>query len=154
VGQRLTPITLSASQWWCLFAIVPLLIPGFMAFVLFQHEIAAFEVLHDLAPALQREFGFTAAIVEDERPIRDQTFVITSLDPAGALAKAGFLVGDVPLGYKHGFDTGFYLHLEGARCDATEMRVIHRSRLGLPTLGEERTVIVQPPPGLCAPGDR
>lgn len=142
--QKLTPITLSSSQWWCLFAIVPLLIPCLLLFVLLQHEIAYFHVMRDLAPALQRDFGFTAAVVEEERPVRDQIFVITSLDPEGALAKAGFLVGDVPVGYKHGFETGFYAHLEYARHNVTEMQVIHRSRLGLPTLGEWRTLTVQP----------
>ena len=80
-------------------------------------------------PILQREFGFLAGHESIGSPAGSQeVFLITKLEPTGRLARAGFELGDIPVGYKHGFAAGFYADLELVRNGATRsLRAIRRS---------------------------
>jgi len=66
-------------------------------------------------PRLQRDLSFRAAWVT--RPAAGrygpfEVYTLTDVDPKGKLGLAGFKAGDIPLGYQHGFESGFLSDLK------------------------------------------
>ena len=82
------------------------------------------------SPRLEKHFGFQSAFVEYPGRPGLQMFQLTSVDPAGILGRAGVKSGDFPVGYHHGFATGFLSDLESARRgDMVEFAVVARDQL-------------------------
>ena len=77
-------------------------------------------------PELQQAFGFAAAHVTIRSPEGDiEVLAITSVIPGGAMARAGVLPGDFPVGYQHGA-LDFYRDLEAARAgQKVRLRLAH-----------------------------
>jgi hypothetical protein len=108
------PITLGKRQWVYLAAIVIALLV--IVSLAFQERIYAAYLHQFVGPELQKDFRFkvgTERIIEGKEPIH--VFVIESVEARGILAQAGFQSGDIPVGYKHGFESGFYQDLLWAK---------------------------------------
>jgi hypothetical protein len=122
------PITLDKRQYVILAVILFVILPLTVSLA-FRDRIYDAYVRELVAPKLQREFGFKAGI----EPIVDakeslNVFVIQSVNPTGILGKAGFRSGDIPIGYKHGFETGFYHDLLWVKNgDQVEISVVNLS---------------------------
>lgn len=105
------PITLGKSQWIYIFVIFIIVLPIILFFAFFNQIYAAY--LHEfVAPKLEKEFGFsggTEIMLEEKESY--EVFLIKWVKPRSILADAGFQSGDIPVGYKHGFESGFYLDL-------------------------------------------
>ena len=95
--------------------IVLLVIPTVVAFT-FMNQIRAMFLHEFIGPGLERDFGFKAGTerVADGKESYE-VFVIQWVKPGGILDKAGFRSGDIPVGYKHGFESGFYQDLLWAK---------------------------------------
>ena len=77
--------------------------------VAFERPLHQLWLEHWVAPKLQREFGFTAGFRSINLPSGEApAFVLLSVKPGGRLYQAGFRAGDIPVGYQHGFVSGFY----------------------------------------------
>ena len=108
-------LTLSRSQQFYVGLVTLIVLPVLMGLT-FQPQLYDAYLDHFVRPGLEREFGFTAGTVripggEDGT----DAFGIVAVAPGGVLARAGVRPGDVPVGYRHGFATGFYLDLLAAR---------------------------------------
>jgi hypothetical protein len=104
------PSGLGPAQWWSVVAVL-CLIAVYFAIATIPTWYTEYRIASD-GPILQRCFGFAAAEVPapPDAPV-ERVFAITSVNPDGALAKAGVRAGDVPVGYQHGFASGFYQDL-------------------------------------------
>jgi hypothetical protein len=105
------PITLDKRQYVTIAVILFVILPLTVSLA-FRDRISDAHLREIVGPKLQREFGFEAGIepVFEAKQFLD-VFVIQSVNPTGILGKAGFRAGDIPMGYKHGFETGFYQDL-------------------------------------------
>jgi hypothetical protein len=126
------PITLGKSQWIYIFVIFVIISPTILSLVFFKQIYASY--LHEfVAPELEKEFGFTGgteSLLEDNES--SEVFLI-EVKQGSILANAGFQSGDIPVGYKHGFESGFYLDLLAcAKGEEVSMHVIniHSARNG------------------------
>jgi hypothetical protein len=109
------PITLGKSQWIYIFVIFVIILPIILSLVFFKQIYASY--LHEfVAPELEKEFGFTGgteSLLENNES--SEVFLIEWVKQGSILANAGFQSGDIPVGYKHGFESGFYLDLLACR---------------------------------------
>lgn len=120
------PITLGKSRWIYLSVILLFVLPVVLCFAFFNQIYAAY--LHEfVAPELEKEFGYIAGtdtLVEDKESF--EVFLIEYIKPGGILAKAGFQSGDIPVGHKHGFESGFILDLLASRKgELIKMKVVN-----------------------------
>ncbi len=75
--------------------------------VAFERPLHQFWIEHWIAPKLQHDLGFTAGYRE-VAPGQGPAFLLLTVTPGGRLYRAGFRAGDIPVGYQHGFVSGFY----------------------------------------------
>jgi hypothetical protein len=120
------PITLGKSQWIYIFVIFVIVLPIILCFAFFNQIYASY--LHEFVrPKLEEEFGFksgTESLIDGKE--KSEVFLIKFVEPEGILANAGFQSGDIPVGYKHGFESGFYLDLMASRkSEAISMQVLN-----------------------------
>ena len=109
------PITLTRRHWISLTVAILLVILAIIYFTFFDQIYAMY--LHEfIGPKLQVEYGFTTgrATIPDGKESY-QVFVIEYVKTGGKLSESGFQSGDIPVGYKHGFETGSYLDLLAAK---------------------------------------
>ncbi|SRR6266487_5549639 len=108
-------LTLSRSQQLYVGLVALIVLPLLMALT-FQPQLYDAYLDHFVRPGLEREFGFTAGTVRLPAEAGElNTFGIIAVTPGGVLEKAGVRPGDLPVGYRHGFSTGFYQDLLAAR---------------------------------------
>ena len=111
----LRPISSTRSQWVYLFVTLLIVLPLILAFV-FSNQIYAVYLREFVAPRLEREFGFKAGRTQVQfRGRTDQVFAVLRVTPGGILHRAGVEPGDIPVGYQHGFETGFLQDLVWAK---------------------------------------
>lgn len=105
-------VTLGSAQWWYLAASLAGAVLMYFIIVAipeWQH-VYTVEVR---GPQLQRCLGFTASRPTPSRMLERGTMLtISSVEPDSPLGRAGIRPGDIPVGYKHGMETGFYADLE------------------------------------------
>jgi len=121
-------LTLSRTQQLYVGLIVVVALPIVLALV-FQFQIYDAYLEQFVRPGLEREFGFTAGTIQLPAVAGpcDQ-FAIVAVSADGILAKAGVRSGDLPVGYKHGFATGFYQDLlQVQRGSSVKIRVLAAS---------------------------
>jgi len=108
-------LTLSRSQQLYFGLVVLVVLPLILAFAV-QPQLYDAYLDHFVRTGLEREFGFTAGTIRlpAEADGLDM-FSIVAVAPGGALERAGVRPGDLPVGYHHGFATGFYLDLLAVR---------------------------------------
>src|SRR5881392_1383367 len=100
-------ITLRLQTW--AFLVSSLLIVLFVvSVVVFFDPLQAWYLRTAEGPALQKEFGFTAETIGPDAAFEHRAFVITSVEPNGALGKAGLKVGDRPWDYHGRVEAQFY----------------------------------------------
>ena len=81
-------------------------------------------------PSLQRSLGFKTGFVPAPASVGvgASVFAITEVTPEGAFWRAGVRPGDIPTGYKHGFESGFLFDLSsGKRTGVVDLRLISMS---------------------------
>jgi len=118
----MTPLKLSRGQQLYVLVVLLVVLPLLVGFA-FERQLYSFYLVRLRGPELQRHFGFTAGDLQ-LRPAQGPpvvVFAITSIEPGGALGKAGFLVGDIPVGH-HDFAAEFYQSLISAQ-QGTPVRV-------------------------------
>lgn len=107
---QLRQMRLGLAHWWSVVAGICLVVV-YVVIVMMPMWYTEYRIATD-GPVLQRCFGFVAAQVPAPAGVPlERVFAITSVNPEGALAKAGVRAGDLPVGYKHGFASGFYQDL-------------------------------------------
>ncbi len=108
-------LTLSRVQQLYVGLVLLVVIPIVLGLV-FQYQLYDFYLDQFERPRLERQFGFTSGTLQiPGQPPSHPQFAVVDVRPDGALAKAGFRPGDMPVGYKHGFSTGFYQALLAVR---------------------------------------
>ncbi len=108
-------LTLSRTQELHVLLVILAVLPLLLALTC-QPELYDFHLDRFLRPGLEREFGFQAGTIT----VRPGTaalsmFAVVAVAPEGRLAKAGIRAGDIPVGYKHGFESGFVADLLAVR---------------------------------------
>jgi hypothetical protein len=73
--------------------IVLLVVLPLVFVLMFYGQLYGFYLHQFVRPSLEREFGFSSDVV--------------NLVPGGRLEMAGCRAGDIPVGFAHGFETGF-----------------------------------------------
>src|SRR4051812_589124 len=99
--------TLGRSQWIYIAAVLLVIIPALylLGFIDRVNDVYLHEFVR---PRLQQELGFTSGrqtFVSDSETYN--VFLLVSVTPGGILHRSGFRSGDIPVGYKHGFETEF-----------------------------------------------
>jgi hypothetical protein len=120
------PLVLAAGHWLLIVVGVTVVLLFFLLIVA-ESQWRYAHVTEVRGPRLQRCLGFTAE--RRSMPGGEWTLLtITGVTPDSPLAAAGVGIDDVPVGYQHGIETGFYGDLEQvvAGHDAV-VRVIARS---------------------------
>lgn len=83
-------------------------------------ELQSYYIVNYWGPRLQKELGFRAGYSQGR-------FSITEVTPGGVFSTAGVHVGYIPVGYMHGFESGFYDHLQSSRGQTTTLQFIDSS---------------------------
>lgn len=99
--------TLGRSQWIYIAVVLFIVIPAvyFLGFIDRVYDAYLHEFIR---PRLEQEFGFTSGrqtFTSDAETY--DVFLLASVTPGGVLDRSGFRTGDIPVGYKHGFESGF-----------------------------------------------
>lgn len=123
---RLRPITLGTGHWLVAGAGLLLILLFVVVFVALP-EWQNTHLTTVRGPKLQRCLGFAAE--RRSMPGGDwDLLTITGLQLESPLAAAGVKVDDVPIGYQHGVETGFYGDLESVVAgEDTVVRVVARA---------------------------
>jgi hypothetical protein len=112
-------------QFILLAAIVLFVVPA-LIYLVNQREVDGWILVQVEGPRLQETFGFTAAHVPTSMSTGTmKLFQIASVRTGGLLDLAGFRAGDIPVGYKHGFEASFYADLlYAAEGHVVQIRVV------------------------------
>jgi hypothetical protein len=100
------------------FGIALLIVIPVVLGLVFQYQLYDFYLERFVRPDLERDLGFTAGSVQVPGPPgypAQAAFAVVAVQRDGALDRAGIRPGDLPVGYKHGFATGFYQDLLDVR---------------------------------------
>jgi hypothetical protein len=104
-------LTLSRSHQLYFTLVLLVLLPLVLG-IAFQHQLHGLYLEHFVRPDLEREFGFTAGEIRIPALAGcPPQFAIVAVSPTGVLGRAGVRPGDLPVGYVHGFSSGFYSDL-------------------------------------------
>jgi len=108
-------ISLTRSRQLYVFLVLLVLLPLVMALA-FQDRLFQAYLVHFEGPELQKQFGFSASRTRIGTGSGAVSyFAITGVQPDGRLYRAGFRAGDLPVGYEHGAESGFYEQLHWVR---------------------------------------
>jgi S1-C subfamily serine protease len=108
---RLGAITLGYRQW-TLVAIIALLVLPIVLILTFLPQIHTAYVRQFVLPGWEARFGFSHGTTKLQFGKAEyEVFAIAEVSPAGVFERAGIVPGDVPVGYQHGFEAGFYSEL-------------------------------------------
>ncbi len=90
-------------------------------YIAFPHDFELWRMRRFEQPSLEAALGFKAGYitVPSARAAGQQTYAIISVSPDGSFWKAGIRAGDVPTGYKHGFELGFLQDLVEGRASGS-----------------------------------
>lgn len=108
-------LTLGRKEWLSLSVTLLIALPLIISIALHDHIYTAY-LHHVVAPELEHHFQFksgTERITDNGQAL--DVFLIDSVQSSGIFGKAGFQSGDIPVGYKHGFESGFYQDLLSAK---------------------------------------
>lgn len=121
--KRLNAITLGPRQW-LLLSVVTLVVLPVVLIVTFLPQVETAFVRQFVLPRWERQFGFVhgTTTLQMGNSTR-QVFAIVSVVPNGTFNRARVLPGDVPVGYQHGFESGFYRDL--ARLESEHVVTLH-----------------------------
>jgi hypothetical protein len=88
--------------------IVLLVVLPLVFVLMFYGQLYGFYLHQFVRPSLERKFGFSSDVVNlSGLTSNDRVFAITRVVPGGRLEMAGCRAGDIPVGFAHGFETGF-----------------------------------------------
>ena len=93
------------SQWLVMAATLLFVIPA-IVYLVVPNDAALVLVRRFELPALQESLGFATghvAVRGEKAPV----FTITAVTPGSPFWQAGVRPGDIPVGYKHGIESGF-----------------------------------------------
>jgi hypothetical protein len=108
---RLNAITLGQRQWLHV-AVVTFIVLPIVLIVTFLPQMQTAYVRHFVLPQWEKRFGFLHGRTTLQMGGGTQeVFAIVSVVPDGTFGRTGVLPGDVPVGYQHGFESGFYRDL-------------------------------------------
>jgi hypothetical protein len=108
---RSNAITLGHRQWLYL-AVVTIVVLPMVLVVTFLPQIQTAYVRQFVLPEWEKRFGFFhGRTTLQMNGGMQEVFAIVSVVPGGKFASAGLLPGDVPVGYQHGFESGFFSDL-------------------------------------------
>jgi hypothetical protein len=108
---RWNAITRGHRQWLYL-ALVTIVVIPIVLIVTFLPHIQTAYVRQFVLPKWEKRFGFLhGRTTLQMNGGTHEVFAIATVVPGGAFARAGVLPGDVPVGYQHGFEGGFYSNL-------------------------------------------
>jgi hypothetical protein len=136
-------------QRWLVLVLILALVGG-ATILLFAGNIYDVYMMEFIAPQLEKDLGFRIGkikVVDGGRQFEVPAIVI--VQPGGVFGRAGFLQGDIPTGYMHGF-VGFYYHLNGARGREATIRVLRPETLSWTSAREVRVSV----PNHSRTGDR
>lgn len=115
-------ITLRPSTWWFLAGAFGLCL-FMVCVVIFSETLELLYLRETEGRRLQREFGFIAGEVRSSPESDQMVFAITAVEPNGAFARAGVLLGDRPWDYHGRSELAFYFILQAARHREVILRV-------------------------------
>jgi hypothetical protein len=119
-------IQLSRGQWLFLAIAVVVVLP-MVALLAQPTEVDVWLVKTFELASLQKSLGFQTGFISPpgSSGLVGPVFAITAVTPAGAFWRAGIRPGDIPTGYKHGFESGFLFDLSlGKRKGVVDLRVV------------------------------
>lgn len=128
------------TRQWFLVIITILIVLPVVGALAFLPELETAYLRAFVLPRWEKQFGFrhgTAILRVDNQ--KHSMFAIEAVTPGSLFSRAGVQAGDIPVGYQHGFESGFYSDLrrfeKGA---AIELQLVNG------TLQNRRTVLVTP----------
>jgi hypothetical protein len=146
-------IQLSRAQWVIVGTFLAVVFPLLLLLV-FMPAVADWFIVATLAPELERDLGFHAAVAKHPAFPTQQTFHVVSVVPCGAFDRAGIRPGDIPTRIHHGRGD-FYALLRDHRGATVELRILRISSGPSDAfLAEHRVRVVVPRPAPLVSGVR
>jgi hypothetical protein len=94
-------------------ALVVLVVLPVVGSLTYSNQIRDWWFMRNHQAEIEREFSCHAGTISltDNDGKQVPVFSLTEVTPDGALGRAGVRAGDIPVGFKHGFQIGFYASL-------------------------------------------
>jgi hypothetical protein len=118
-------IQLSRAHWLLLATFLGGAFP-LVLLITFMPSLSNWYAVTTLAPRLERDLGFRAAVSAHDPFFRSETLFVTEIKPDGAFDRAGVRIGDVPMDVHHG-SGDFYRVLENHRGGSVDIRFLRIS---------------------------